>query len=51
MSRLSVGIFRPYLEEFSDYPTNPFTILEPQEQEIGDFYIVQEHRASDFQAP
>ena len=32
-------------------PTNPFTILEPQDQEIGELYVVQERRATDFEAP
>ena len=33
------------------YPTNPFTILEPHDQEIGEFYLVRELRATDFEAP
>ena len=32
-------------------PTNIFPILEPQDQEIGEFYVVQERRATDFEAP
>ena len=32
------------------YPTNPSTIVEPEDQEIGEFYVVQEHRATDFEA-
>ena len=32
------------------YPTNPLTILEPQDQEIGELYAVQERRATDFEA-
>ena len=32
------------------YPTNPFTILELSDQEIGEFYVVQERRATDFEA-
>ena len=32
-------------------PTNHFTILEPQDQEIGEFYLVQERRGTDFKAP
>ena len=31
-------------------PTNPFTMLEPQDQEIGEFYVLQERRATDFEA-
>ena len=27
------------------YPTNPFTILEPRDQEIVEFYVAQERRA------
>ena len=32
-------------------PTNPFTILEPEDQGIGEFYVVQARRATDFKAP
>ena len=32
-------------------PTSPFTILEPQDQEIGKFCVGQERRATDFKAP
>ena len=31
--------------------TNTFTISEPRNQEIGEFYVVQERRATDFEAP
>ena len=31
--------------------TGPFTILQPQDQEIGEFYSVQERRSTDFEAP
>ena len=31
--------------------TGPFTILEPRDQDIGEFYVGQEHLASDFKAP
>ena len=30
-------------------PTGHFTNLEPQHQEIGKFYVVQERRATDFE--
>ena len=32
------------------YPTGPFTILEPQHQEIGEFCEVKERRATYFEA-
>ena len=32
-------------------PTDPFTIPEPQSQEIDTFCVVQERRATDFKAP
>ena len=32
-------------------PTNPFTILEPRDQEISKFYVVRERRATDFETP
>ena len=35
----------------SDSPTNIFTILVPHDQEIGECYVVQECRATDFEAP
>ena len=31
-------------------PANPFTILEPEDQGIGEFYVVQERRVTDFKA-
>ena len=31
-------------------PTGPSTILEPEDQEIGEFYAAQERRATDFKA-
>ena len=33
------------------YPTNPFTILEPRDQEMDEFYLVEGRRATDFEAP
>ena len=35
----------------SPSPTNPFPILEPQDQEISEYYVVLECRATDFEAP
>ena len=32
-------------------PTGPVTILQPQDKEIGEFYVIQERRAMDFEAP
>ena len=32
-------------------PTNNFTISEPQDQEIGEFNLVQKRRAADYEAP
>ena len=34
-----------------DCPTGPFTMLELQEQEIGEFYAVEKRRATDFEDP
>lgn len=31
-------------------PTGPFTIVEPKDQEIGQFYVFQERWATDFKA-
>ena len=31
-------------------PTSPFTILEPRDQENGEFYVAQERCATDFEA-
>ena len=41
----------PILAGFCYNPTNSFTILEPQDQEIGEFFVVWERRATDFDAP
>ena len=32
-------------------PTGPFTIAEPQDQEISEIYVVHKRRTSDFEAP
>ena len=32
-------------------PTNPLTIFELQDQDIGEFYQAQARRATDFEAP
>ena len=36
---------------YISYPTDPFAILDPQHQEIWEFYEVQKRRATDFEAP
>ena len=33
------------------FPTDPFTTLTLQDQEIGEVYVVQERRTTDFEAP
>ena len=30
----------------NNFPTNSFTILEPRDQEIGEFYVVRERPAT-----
>ena len=35
----------------NNFPTVPFPILEPHDQEIGEFYVVQKRRVTDFEAP
>ena len=32
-------------------PTDPLSISEPPDQDNGEFYVVQERRAADFEAP
>ena len=32
------------------FPTNSFTILEPQDLKIGELFVVNESRAMDFEA-
>ena len=32
------------------FPTDPSTILDPQDQEIGDFYVVQERLGPEIEA-
>ena len=44
--RLNLG-----LSSIPSFPTNLFTILEPQDQVNGEFYLVQERRTTDFKAP
>ena len=34
----------------SRFPTGPFTILEPQDQEIGEFHVVWKHHGTDFES-
>ena len=34
----------------SKSPTGPFANREPQNQEIGEFYVLNKHRATDFAA-
>ena len=31
-------------------PTCPFTIFDPRDQEVGEIYVVQERRTTDFEA-
>ena len=38
-----------YFTAMKEDPPGPFTILEPQDQEIGEFAVVQERRAADFE--
>ena len=33
-----------------NFPTRPFEILEPLDQEIAEFYVANECRAADYQA-
>ena len=33
-----------------NFPTNLFPILEPRDQEIDELYVVQDRRATDFEA-
>ena len=39
------------LHKNGTFSISSFTIKGPQDQEIGDFYVVQERRATDFKAP
>ena len=32
------------------YPTGPFTMFDPHDQEIGEFYVLQERRTMGFKA-
>ena len=34
-----------------NYPTGPFTISEPRDQDVNEFCMVQERHATDFEAP
>ena len=46
----SFGLFQRILKQMGWLPTDPFTISEPQNQEIGELYEVQESPATDFVA-
>ena len=35
----------------ADFPTDPFTILEPQNKGMGTFYVINERCQTDFEAP
>ena len=39
------------LQKRLSFPTSPFTILEAHDQEIDEFYVIQEGYATDFAAP
>ena len=41
----------PSCECVGRVPTDPFTILEPRDQEIAEFYVARECLATDFKAP
>ena len=43
-------LFKRHSSIIEPYPTDLFTIWEPQHQEIGEFYVVQERFATDFEA-
>ena len=42
---------KPDAQQDKKFPTDIFTIPEPQDQEIGEFFVVQERRATDYEAP
>ena len=55
---LELGLYRSFLFSVAiptyydtQDPTDPFTILEPRDQEIAVLYAAQERGATDFEAP
>ena len=49
---VTVRVPKQFLSTYTNlHPTGRFTILESRHQEIGYFYLVQERRATDFEAP
>ena len=38
-------------KQIADNAMNPFTTEKSRSQEIGEFYVAQERRATDFEAP
>ena len=42
--------WNPRRLEIYGFPTGPFTIIDPLDQEISEFNDVQERRAADFEA-
>ena len=52
LNKRIVGFTQHVLRRFHLHlPNGPFTILEPQDQEIGELYIVQERCATYFEVP
>ena len=50
---LNVRSGRDLLREYKipNFPTGPYSFVEPWDQEIGESYEGQERRATDFEAP
>ena len=49
-SGVSSGLSENPQEDEHNVPTEHFTISEPQYQEIGEFYVVQNRRRTDYEA-
>lgn len=55
-SKTSVNQFRSkivkrFVAQMLSHPTFPFTVQEPRDQEMGEFYVVKKCLATDFEAP
>ena len=53
LSRVIAWTLDGWTDGFAEvsYPTDSFTILEPQSPSIDELYVVQNHRSADFMAP
>lgn len=47
---MGLGPTWPNISQYQSLPTDAFMILEAQDKEMGDFYVVRERRVTGFKA-